>query len=140
MITQRKSYQELSKLETLHERFEYLKLTGSVGTEIFGANRYLNQNLYTSKEWKNFRKDVIIRDNACEFGLEPYDIPSGITVHHINPLTEEDIENNSDKIFDMNNVVCMSANMHRAVHYGDINYLNTKVDFTTRTKDDTKLW
>lgn len=116
----KRSYKELSRLKTFKERYEYLRLQGSVGKETFGFDRYLNQDLYSSTEWKRFRKNVIIRDNGCDLGDPEHPIQGDrIIIHHINPLTVEDLENRSEMIFDMNNVVCVSYNTHQAIHYGD---------------------
>lgn len=116
----KRSYKELSRLRTFKERYEYLRLQGSVGKETFGFDRYLNQALYSSTEWKRFRRSVIIRDNGCDLGDPERPIQGDrIIIHHINPLTVEDLENRSEMIFDMNNVVCVSYNTHQAIHYGD---------------------
>lgn len=116
-----KSYQELNRLKTFQERFDYLKLSGSVGSETFGYDRWLNQALYMSYRWKKFRREIIIRDEGCDLGVDGYVIndPRGIFVHHINPITIEDIENDNDLLFDPNNVICTSFNTHQAIHYGD---------------------
>lgn len=116
-----KSYQELSRLKTFQERFDYLKLSGSVGSETFGYDRWLNQTLYRSYRWKKFRREIIIRDEGCDLGVDGYVIndPRGIFVHHINPITIEDIENDNDLLFDPNNVICTSFDTHQAIHYGD---------------------
>ena len=111
------------RYETLLDRFEYLRLDGKVAEETFGYSRYLNQALYCSPEWKKFRREVIIRDNGCIFGLEGYDIKSRLIVHHINPITLEQIEARDPMVFSMDNVVCVSSNVHQAIHYGDADLL-----------------
>ena len=116
----KRSYRELSHLNTFQERYEYLRLKGAVGKETFGFDRYLNQALYSSSEWKRFRRQVIIRDNGCDLGDPDRPIKGDrIIIHHINPLTIEDLEKRADLIFDMDNVVCVSYNTHQAIHYGD---------------------
>lgn len=118
-----KSYTEMLRYSTLLDRYNYLKLNGSVGKETFGFSRYLNQALYCSNEWKRFRREVIIRDNGCIFGLEGYDIKSKLIVHHINPITLEQIEDRDPMVFSMDNVVCVSHKVHEAIHYGDLSLL-----------------
>lgn len=116
-------YSELVRLPTFEERFEYLKLCGNVGESTFGFDRYLNQALYTSQKWRTTRDEVLIRDNACDMGLEDWPINGRIIVHHMNPLTLEDIENMADEIFDPEYLVCVSHNTHQAIHYGDVSLL-----------------
>lgn len=133
-----RSYSELIQFSTFKERFDYLKLSGTVGSETFGYNRYLNQALYTSDEWRRFRRDVIVRDNGCDLGLEGFDIKSRLIVHHINSITLEQIEDRDPMIFDPNNVICVSHNTHEAIHYGDESLLPQ--DPIERFAGDTKLW
>ena len=133
-----KCYSELITLPTLRERFEYLKLGGRVGEETFGFDRYLNQTLYRSPEWKRFRRDIIIRDNGLDLACDGYEIVGKILVHHIDPITMEDIVRRHPKIFDPENVVCVSLNTHNAIHYGDENLLITGP--VVRTKFDTCPW
>ena len=116
-----RSYSELIKLNTFEERFEYLKLSSIIGDKTFGAERYFNQKFYGSPEWKEFRRRVIIRDNCRDLGLEGYDIYGRVEVHHINPISLKDIENNSDMLMDMENVISVSSATHKAIHYGDSN-------------------
>ena len=133
-----RSYNQLIKFKTFKERFEYLKLDGIVGQSTFGHDRYLNQMLYTSDLWKKFRRDVIIRDNGCDLGIEDREIKSLLIVHHINPITKDDILNRDKKIFDMNNVICVSHLTHEAIHYSDESLLPQ--DPIVRFAGDTKLW
>lgn len=133
-----KNYSELIKLHTYIERFNYLKLGGQVGMETFGYDRYLNQILYRSSEWKRFRRDIILRDNGCDLGSEGYEIYGKILVHHINPITVEDVINRKPIIFDPENVISCSLNTHNAIHYGDEELLVT--DPVIRTKNDTCPW
>lgn len=106
-------------MKTFEERYEYLKLSAKIGEATFGYERYLNQIFYGSPEWKAFRRDVIIRDNGMDLGLDGYDIGDRIEVHHINPITSEMIENNDPLLMDMENVICTSSKTHKAIHYGD---------------------
>lgn len=114
-----RSYSELIHIPTFKERYEYLRLFGKVGKETFGYDRYLNQVLYTSDEWRRFRRDIVIRDNGCDLGCEGYELQSRIIVHHINPITVEDVLNRSRMVFDPDNVISVSHNTHQAIHYGD---------------------
>ena len=119
-----RTYSELLTFKTFEERFDYLKLNGIVGQDTFGFDRYMNQLLYhNSKEWKAVRRKVIVRDNGCDLGMEGYDILGRILVHHLNPITIDDIKNRSPTIFDLNNLICVSHNTHNAIHYGDENLL-----------------
>lgn len=133
-----KTYSELIELQTYIERFNYLKLGGRVGIETFGYDRYLNQILYQSSEWKRFRRDIILRDNGCDLGTEGYEIYGKILVHHINPITVEDVVNRKPIIFDPENVISCSLNTHNAIHYGDEELLVTGP--VTRSKNDTCPW
>jgi hypothetical protein len=133
-----KSYRELIRFPTFEERFEYLKLGGIVGRSIFGFDRYLNQRLYHSREWKLIRREVILRDNACDLAIPDRPIHGRIIVHHINPLTIEEIERGSDSIFNLNNLVCVSHNTSNAIHYGDASLLPRLP--IERRKGDTCLW
>ena len=133
-----KSYSEMCSFSTFIERFNYLKLNGKVGIETFGFDRYLNQVLYCSHEWKRFRRQVIIRDNGCIFGLDGYNINGRLIVHHINPITLEQIEQRDPMIFSMENVVCVTHNVHEAIHYGDESIIPT--DPIVRKPNDTCPW
>lgn len=122
MMKTKKSYNELLTLGTFEERFEYLKCPGKIGDDTFGYDRWVNQKFYTSPEWRNFRNKIIVRDDGCDMALENYKIPDGelIHVHHINPMSVEDILNRNPAIFDENNVVCVRELTHKAIHYGDL--------------------
>ena len=133
-----KSYLEMIQLPTFEERYEYLKLGGVIGEETFGYDRYLNQVLYRSSEWKCFRRDIILRDNGCDLACDGYDIIGKILIHHINPITIDDIMNRSSCLFDPNNVISTSLNTHNAIHYGDAELLMTGP--IERTKNDTCPW
>ena len=126
------------QLRTFEERFEYLKLGGVVGRSTFGYDRYLNQIFYTSWEWRHVRRDIIARDNGCDLGIPGRDIPDRIIVHHINPITMEDIESRNPIVLDPNNLICVSHNTSNALHYSSASLLTTLPP--TRKKGDTKLW
>lgn len=133
------SYSELITLPTFEERYRYLRKSGIVGEETFGSHRYLNQTLYTSPEWRSVRNHVIIRDNGCDLAMEGYEIRDRVYIHHINPITEEDILDRRPALFDMENLICVSFNTHQAIHYGDESLLPI-ISFNERTPGDTKLW
>ena len=118
-----RSYSELIKLKTFEERFEYLKMSAVIGEKTFGAERLLNQRFYTSSEWRNFRRQVIIRDECRDMGLEGHDIYGRVEIHHINPITIKDVVNGSEALMDLENVICVSSATHKAIHYGDANSL-----------------
>lgn len=133
-----KTYSELIALPTYEERFNYLKLEGVVGEMTFGFDRYLNQKLYTSQEWKTVRNQVIVRDNGCDLACEGYEIYGKILIHHINPITVEDVINRNPIIFDLENLISTTHNTHNAIHYGDENLLIKGP--IERTKNDTIPW
>lgn len=134
-----KTYSELSKLPTLKERFDYLDLTGIVGDVTFGGHREWNQEFYGSPEWREVRRKVIVRDNGCEMGLEPYTIQGPVYVHHINPMTVEDFISRNPLLLDMDNLVCVSYGVHEAIHYGNSDAIK-KYGMTERTRNDTSPW
>lgn len=133
-----KSYSELIRLETFEERFDYLKLSARIGEDTFGCERYLNQLFYRSPEWQRFRRQVIIRDDGNDLGIEGRDIGKRIEVHHINPITVKDIEEQNECLFDMENVICTSPRTHKAIHYGDKSLLPS--DPIERKPNDTCPW
>lgn len=134
-----KSYSELMDLHTYDERLKYLYLNGSVGLETFGNERYLNQLLYRSPEWKRVRDQVIMRDQGFDLGVEDVLIDGPIYVHHINPITPEDILERRENIFDMNNLISMSRESHDAIHYGRKSKVMDN-DYIERKPNDTRLW
>lgn len=138
MVRTIKTHQELIRLLTFEDRFHYLKLGGVVGNATFGFERYLNQTLYRSKEWKAFRRNMIIRDNGCDLAIEDRIILEGLTLHHINPITIKDIEQRAFCVFDPNNVICCATDTHRAIHFGNIDLLPKSP--TERKKGDTCPW
>lgn len=133
-----RSYHELIKIHGYLDRFNYLKLDGAVGRETFGYDRYLNQILYTSDAWRNFRRKIIKRDLGCDMAHKDYEIPKRAIVHHINPITIEDVINRHPKIFDPDNVILVSHMTHEAIHYGDDSLLMK--DPIVRTPNDTCPW
>ena len=134
----KKSYSELVTLETFRERFEYLKIGGQIGEFTFGSHRYLNQLFYKSPEWKSFRREIILRDMACDLGVEGYSYEYGLLVHHINPITIEDIMNRSKAVLDPENAITTILKTHKAIHYGSYDFLE---DFSiTRSPGDTVPW
>lgn len=132
------SYTELSKLNTFKERFDYLKLDGKVGAETFGYDRYLNQALYNSREWKKVRDEVIIRDKGCDLGIEGYEITSKPIIHHMNPITREQIDNRDPIVFDPEYLITVTHRTHNAIHYGDSEQISKEP--IERTKGDTCPW
>lgn len=133
-----KTYSKLIEIESFEDRFDYLKLDGLVGSETFGHDRYMNQVLYESSDWRKFRRDIIVRDGSCDLAHSDHLLDKYIIIHHINPLTIKDIENRSSMIFDPENVVCVSRRTHNAIHYGDKEQLLK--DPVERVKGDTCPW
>lgn len=134
-----RTYSELSKLETFRERYEYLKLGGTVGEDTFGFDRYLNQIFYTSKEWKQIRNFVITRDNGCDLGIPDHKIIDDlILVHHMNPITKDDIINKSEMLLNPEYLITTVKPTHDAIHYGDESLLVE--DYIERSKNDTCPW
>lgn len=135
-----KTYSELIKIPTFEERFRYLKLEGQVGIETFGFDRYLNQKFYKSNEWIQVRKHVIVRDNGCDLAIPEREIPNGIRiiVHHMNPISIEDILEKKDWVFDPEFLICTIKKTHDAIHYSDESILYSEP--IERTPNDTTLW
>lgn len=133
-----KTYSELSELTTFKERFEYLRLDGAVGESTFGYDRYLNQVFYRSQVWKRIRDTVIIRDNGCDLGILGREIYDKIIIHHMNPITIQDIEKESEFLLNPEYLICVTHNTHNAIHYGDTNLLIDEP--IVRTPFDTCPW
>lgn len=133
-----KCYSELITIPTFIERYRYLKIGGRVGADTFGHDRYLNQILYHSGEWLDFRDEIIIRDNGCDLAHPEFELHDRILIHHINPITVEDVLRRDPKIFDPENVISTCLNTHNAIHYGDESRLMLLP--ITRTKNDTCPW
>lgn len=134
----KRSFRELSRLKTFDERFEYLKLKGLVGKSIFGLDRYMNQIFYKSNQWLNVRDHVIARDNGRDLGIPGYEISSKILIHHMNPITLEDLEEMNPEILEPDFLITTTNSTHQAIHYGDGSLL-IKVPIPRRS-GDTKLW
>ena len=133
-----KKYSDIQHMNTFEERFEYLKLNGSVGQETFGFDRHINQTFYQSYEWKSVRDQVIYRDNGCDLGVDGYEIHSEILVHHLNPMSSEDIIHGEDWIIDPEYLITTTHKTHNAIHYGNFNSLGLIIP--ERKPGDTKLW
>ena len=134
-----RTYEELSKLKTFEERYAYLKLDGSVGEETFGFDRYLNQKFYKyDPDWKKIRDEVIFRDNGCDLGIEGREINGLILVHHMNPITKDDILNRSEYLLNPNYLITTIKSTHDAIHYGSSDLLMK--DPVVRSKNDTCPW
>lgn len=133
-----KTYSELITLPTFEERYRYLRLQGKVGADTFGFDRYLNQILYRSQRWKRVRDSIILRDNACDLGIEDREIFGKLIVHHMNPITIKDIEKESDFLFNPEYLICTTHNTHNAIHYGDESLLITAP--IERSRNDTCPW
>lgn len=133
------SYSQLILLPTFEERFRYLKLDGSVGEETFGFDRYLNQYFYRTYEWKKVRRSVILRDQGNDLAHEDHPIGGRVYIHHLNPITKQDIVNRSSCVLDPENLVCVSQLTHNAIHYGDAGLLLPS-EPTIRKPNDTCPW
>lgn len=138
MLQKIKTYSELLSLKSFEERFEYLKVSSIVGDETFGSKRWLNQKFYHSSEYLRFRRQIILRDNGCDLGIDGFTIYGPIIVHHINPITYDDILNRNPCIIDPDNAICVSIETHRAIHYSDISIVQTGP--IIRQKNDTCPW
>lgn len=134
-----RTYSELKKLKTFEERFEYLRLNGSVGAETFGFDRYLNQALYNSEEWRRARNKVIIRDNGCDMGVKGFDIFEKPLIHHMNPITKQQVIDRDPDIFNPEYLITVSHETHNAIHYGDESIVRRKQPLE-RKPGDTRLW
>lgn len=134
-----RTYSELIKLPTFEERYQYLRLSGVVGQETFGYDRYINQLLYQrSQRWRAVRDRVIVRDNGCDLGVEGHEISGTIIVHHMNPITVEDIMRESEFVYDMEYLITTIHNTHNAIHYGDESLLiRAPIE---RRRNDTCPW
>lgn len=129
---------ELNTLETFEERFDYLMLAGRVGNDTFGFERYLNQRFYRSKEWRDIRHHVIARDEACDLGIEGYDIFDRPIIHHMNPMTAEQVIDGISDILDPEYLITTTHRTHNAIHYGTKDSLPQPL--VTRTPGDTRPW
>ncbi len=134
-----RTYHELKSLKTFEERFRYLQIRGHVGIDTFGFDRIFNQQFYNSYEWKQIRAKVILRDNGCDLGVPGYDIPGKILIHHMNPISIQDIEQSTDILLDPEYLICTTHETHNAIHYGDEKILQSKV-LVERRPGDTCPW
>lgn len=133
-----RTYSELSRLQTFDERYQYLKLKGVVGENTFGFDRWINQEFYRSRQWKSIRDEVIVRDNGCDLGISGYEIHRDLMVHHMNPISMDDIKHGEEWILDPNFLITTSHRTHNAIHYGDESLLPREP--VERKFGDTKLW
>lgn len=136
--SKRKTYQELCKFEDWYDRFLYLQLNNTPFSKTFGEYRYLNQYFYKSREWAKVRDAVIIRDNGCDLGVPGYEIYGSLLIHHINPITLDDIEQRHPNVFDLDNLITVSTKTHNAIHYRDKSGLDGKI--AERRPGDTCPW
>ncbi len=132
-----KSYTTTLLKKNFFEKYIYLKTFQEIFCTTFDNKRFLNQELYSSSKWKRVRRDVIIRDNGCDLGVPGMEIVGRIVVHHINPITPEDILNDDPKVFDMENLICCSFDTHERLHFG---LPPKQMEPTIRQEGDTKLW
>lgn len=132
-------YSELIKIPTFIERYRYLKLSGSVGVDTFGFDRWLNQMFYKSPEYRKVRLEVILRDNGCDLGIDEFEIAGKVIIHHMNPITQTDILKRSDFALDPEYMICVSHGTHNAIHYGDEKLLPVS-NIVERKPNDTIPW
>jgi hypothetical protein len=137
-MTTIRSYTELIQVSKFIDRFNYLALHGSVGRSTFGFDRYLNQGFYASTQWRNLRYHVIARDSGCDLGVDGHAIHDRVYIHHMNPMTVDDIVDGNERILDPEFLITVTHNTHNAIHYGNSGLLHTP--FVERRRSDTKLW
>ena len=137
-MTRVRTYSELRRFDTFEERYEYLRLGGGVGESTFGFDRYINQAFYRSSLWKQVRNQVIVRDNGCDLGIPDRPINGGLLVHHINPMSVDDLIHHEEWVLNPEYLITTTHDTHNAIHYGDQSIL--KKPFTPRQMGDTKLW
>ncbi len=133
-----RNYTELSRLDTIEDRYNYLKVHGQVGIDTFGFERWLNQAFYTSREWRLVRQEVIARDLGCDLGIREFDIFDQAIVHHMNPMGVRELRTADPTILDPEYLISCSLRTHNAIHYGDANLLPRPL--VPRRPGDTKLW
>lgn len=133
-----RTYEDLIKIDSFEDRFEYLKLSGAVGEDTFGFDRWLNQIFYKSKEWRRIRDEVIVRDMGHDLAHEDYPIKGKVIIHHMNPIFLDDLVDRTEFLLDPSYLICTSHNTHNAIHFGDQNLLPKKP--ILRRPGDTKLW
>lgn len=133
-----RSYSQLTQYDTLEERYNYLRLQSQVGVETFGFYRWLNQSFYTSKQWRDVRNFVIVRDEGCDLGILDFPISSKVHIHHMNPMTVEQLEHGDEAVLDPEFLITVSHQTHNAIHFGD-EFQLPKI-YVPRRPNDTKLW
>lgn len=133
-----RTYSEFKRLETFEERYRYLRLQGQVGDPTFGFDRYINQAFYRSRQWRQARWHIINRDAGCDLGIAGREIYSGLYIHHMNPMTVDDISSGDDSILDPEFLITVTHKTHNAIHYGSEESLPRL--FVERRPGDTKLW
>lgn len=138
MTMRSRSYRELRNIETFEDRFRYLALRGEIGVSTFGYDRWLNQRFYTSREWRQLRDHVIVRDDGCDLGVPGYEIHDKILVHHMNPVIVDDIVAGEEDILNPDFLITTTHRTHNAIHYGDESLLPRK--YVPRERGDTRLW
>ena len=134
-----RTYSKLIKIDSFIERYRYLKLTGIIGIETFGSDRYLNQMFYRSADWLDLRKQIILRDRGCDLAIPGMEIVGKIYIHHMNPINKKDVAYKSEFLLDPENLICCSFNTHQAIHYGD-EHLLLQTEFHERKPNDTVPW
>ena len=133
-----RNYRELRQLSAFEERFHYLALRGTVGQSTFGFDRWVNQGFYSSREWRQIRNRIIVRDEGCDLGVEGFEIHDRIYIHHINPITLKQLESGDPCLLDPDNLISVTHRTHNAIHYGDERLLPRPL--VDRRPGDTKLW
>jgi hypothetical protein len=133
-----RTYSELRRLETFEDRFHYLSLRGKVGDATFGFDRWINQQFYTGREWRRLRSDIIVRDNGCDLGIDGYELHERIIIHHMNPLSVDDLVHGDDAALNPEYLISVSHQTHNAIHYGDERLLRKPL--VPRRPGDTRLW
>jgi hypothetical protein len=133
-----RTYSELAAISSFEDRYEYLALGGSVGVKTFGYDRWINQKFYTSRQWKDLRNHIIVRDQGCDLGVLGFEIHDRIYIHHMNPMTVDSLVHGEEEILDPEFLIATSHRTHNAIHYGDKNLLPR--EYTPRKLNDTKLW
>lgn len=133
-----RTYTEMTSFNSFMDRFRYLKLSGIIGEDTFGFDRYLNQAFYKSQEWRRFRNQIILRDNGCDLACDGFEIGGMIIIHHLNPISKDDILQHSDFLMNPEYAVCVSFNTHNAIHYGDESLLVSEP--VIRRPNDTCPW
>lgn len=133
-----RTYSQMAEFDTLEDRFDYLQLRSSIGLATFGHDRWLNQDFYSSRVWRQIRQKVIVRDGGCDLGVPGYDIHSRVIIHHMNPIDADQLVQGDPSVLDPEFLVCTTHNTHNAIHYGNRNLLPKQ--YVERSVGDTKLW